>query len=339
VGSLTTAPVRQSTHERIVVADTAAPGAVRRVVLGHAHRLGLAEPVAAAAGQAATELATNLLRHAEPGGWMLVRPLPAGVEMLAVDRGPGIADLSAALAGRAPGPHGLGCGLAAVRDAATHFDVYTEPEHGTVVLAVVQAEPDRPGPVPGRRWAGVSVGIDEPCGDGWVVSHVDGETVVAVVDGLGHGQRASEATDVAVCALAQPPDLTGYLSHANEVMRETRGAAIAVCRLEHPNGELSCLSVGNISGRIHHQGHEQSLVPYNGTLGLYPTPPAAKVLRYPWPPQATLVLWSDGLTSRLTLTGRGDLLRHDPAVIAAVLHRDHGRERDDATVVVVRGDP
>jgi hypothetical protein len=45
-------------------------------------------------------------------------------------------------------------------------------------------------------------------------------------------------------------------------------------------------------------------------------------------------LWTDGLESRLAVPG--DLLAHDPAVIAATLHRDHTRHRDDATVVVVR---
>ena len=49
-----------------------------------------------------------------------------------------------------------------------------------------------------------------------------------------------------------------------------------------------------------------------------------------------LVVWTDGLNSRVRGSGHPELLRHHPAVVAAVLHRDHSRERDDATVVVVR---
>ena len=53
-----------------------------------------------------------------------------------------------------------------------------------------------------------------------------------------------------------------------------------------------------------------------------------------------LILWTDGLASRLDLAVGAPLLAHDPAVVAATLHRDHTRQRDDATVVVVRnGDP
>ena len=67
-------------------------------------------------------------------------------------------------------------------------------------------------------------------------------------------------------------------------------------------------------------------------------PPAltSRVLSQPWLPGARLVLWTDGLNSRLDLTARPELTDRDPAVAAAVLHRDHTRERDDATVVVVR---
>jgi hypothetical protein len=60
-----------------------------------------------------TELATNLLRHAEPGGWMLVRPLrPRSVELIAVDRGPGIVDVPAAWRGASRSRVGWAAGWA-----------------------------------------------------------------------------------------------------------------------------------------------------------------------------------------------------------------------------------
>ena len=47
----------------------------------------------------------------------------------------------------------------------------------------------------------------------------------------------------------------------------------------------------------------------------------------------------DVVMCSLSGADRDDLIQHDPAVIAAVLHRDHARDRDDATVVVIRGGP
>jgi anti-sigma regulatory factor (Ser/Thr protein kinase) len=307
---------------------------------GYADRLRADASFAAVAAQTATELANNLLLHAHPGGWILARPLPpAGVEILAVDRGPGIPDVAAAVAGRASAPKGLGCGLASVRNASSYFDIHTRQDRGTVVLAIVQAqhanspiEDRRP-----RRWAGVSIGIDEACGDGWAVIEEAHALTVAVVDGLGHGVHASIAADAALSALADnPADLDGYLAHANAAMRQTRGAAVTVCRLEPDHGELRCLSIGNISARLMHRGGHHSIVPFSGTVGMREAPPATRILRYSWPADAALVVWTDGLASRIDLAAEADLLSHDPAVAAAALHRDHTRDRDDATVVVLR---
>jgi anti-sigma regulatory factor (Ser/Thr protein kinase) len=322
------------------VADTADVGSVRRAVGGYAERLRPDATFAAVAAQTATELATNLLRHASPGGWILARPLPpAGVEILAVDRGPGIRDVVAAVEGRAPAPMGLGCGLAAVRRASSYFDLHTDPDRGTVVLAVVEADQASHSRVPGppRPWAGVSIGIDEACGDGWAVAEEAGALTVAVVDGLGHGVHASIATDAAIAALADyPADFDGYLAHANATMRQTRGAAVALCRLDPDRAELRCLSIGNIGARLLHSGRQTGIVSFNGTVGMRAALPATKIMQYPWPAAATLVMWTDGLASYIDLAAEADLLTHDPAVAAAAMHRDYGRGRDDATVVVAR---
>jgi anti-sigma regulatory factor (Ser/Thr protein kinase) len=332
--------VRQSSHQRFVVADRADVGAVRRAVGGFADRLSAGASFTAVAAQTATELATNLLVHAYPGGWILARPLPpAGVEILAVDRGPGIPDVAAAVTGRMPSPKGLGCGLASVRSAASYFDIHTCPDRGTVVLAVVEAQHTRDAHTQRqpRRWAGVSIGIDEACGDGWAVISEAHALTIAVVDGLGHGVHASIAADAALNALADnPADLDGYLAHANAAMRQTRGAAVAVCRLESDRGEMRCLSIGNISARLTHSGGQKGIVPFAGTVGMREAPPPTRIMSYPWPADATLVVWTDGLESRIDIAAEVDLLRHDPAVAAAGLHRDHASDRDDATVVVLR---
>jgi hypothetical protein len=250
-----------------------------------------------------------------------------------------------------------------VRRASARFDISSRPGAGTVVLSVVdlaakprfhradpgpgqagsvgefgQAEPGngRIEPPP-RSWAGVSVGISEPCGDGWAVAETGDALSVAVVDGLGHGPKASIAADAALAQFASDPaDLDTYLRRANEHMRETRGAAVTLCRLDRRAAELRYLSVGNVSGRVITPAQTRGLVGYSGTLGLRLEPPRAKIVTAAWPPGASLVLWTDGLSSRIELAGDDALLAHDPAVVAATLHRDHSRNRDDATVVVVR---
>jgi anti-sigma regulatory factor (Ser/Thr protein kinase) len=329
---------REPTHTQLVVRAPTDVAAVRRhvasivdVLCPQAERRGRAELVA-------TELATNLVRHAEPGGWMLVRPLaPCSVELIAVDRGPGIADLAAVLAGRIAEPGGLGCGLAAVRRASARFDIASRPGHGTVVLSVVDLDVEPTGPAPRPRpWAGVSIGITEPCGDGWAVAEAGDALSVAVVDGLGHGAKASLATEAALTQFAaDPTDLDSFSRKANQRLRETRGAAVTVCQLDRRAAEVRYLSIGNVSGRVVTPRETRGLVTYSGTLGLQIEPPRARVSTAAWPPGASLVLWTDGLSTRVEVATGDGLLEHDPAVVAATLHRDHTRNRDDATVVVV----
>jgi anti-sigma regulatory factor (Ser/Thr protein kinase) len=340
VGLLTAGSFRQVSHQRFTVSHDSDVGAVRRAVVGYADRLRAGPALADRAGQAATELATNLLHHALPGGWILVRPLPpSAVEILAVDRGPGIDNVAAALNGQSARPYGLGCGLSAVAHLSSHFDIDSGSGRGTTILAVITSGHASSGPTLPRWWAGVSVGIDEACGDAWGAREGDGGSTVAVVDGIGHGVYASAAADVAMFTLAQDPaDLDGYLSRANAAMRETRGAVLAVCRLEPDRGELRCLSVGNVSGGILHGGQQRTLASFRGVVGTADAPPRAKITCCPWLPGATLVLWTDGLTRRIDLASYAGLFTQDPAVAAAALHRDHSNDRDDATVMVVRNE-
>ena len=55
-----------------------------------------------------------------------------------------------------------------------------------------------------------------------------------------------------------------------------------------------------------------------------------------WSRRSTLVMNTDGLSSKWNLSGHAGLLNCHPMLIAAVLHRDFARHTDDATVVVVR---
>jgi anti-sigma regulatory factor (Ser/Thr protein kinase) len=316
------------------------PGALRRELAQRVLRHGATGEGCGRVKLVATELATNLLEHAKPGGYVLSRALPgARIELIAVDRGPGMADVGASLTGHS-GAAGLGCGLAAVRRASTLFDVHTVVGQGTAVLSVIDLIPGRQRSAPDTRGlAGVSVAVAEQCGDAWAAIPVDGGGIaVTVIDGLGHGAAASAAADAAITAFAgHADDLAGFVSRANAAMRDTRGGAVTACVIHPRRGVLEYVAVGNVNGRVLSPVTRQNLITYPGTLGLAAIPPSIRVLSCPWPAGATLVLWTDGLTSAVSgVPDDPDLLRHDPALLAAVLHRDYTKDRDDATVAVIR---
>jgi anti-sigma regulatory factor (Ser/Thr protein kinase) len=317
----------QAAHRRHTVRVDEDVGALRRAVA----RLAAARP-GIRAGEAelvATELATNIVRHAPPGGYVLYRPAGAGIELLAVDRGPGLRPHD----GRPPHRGGLGLGLSSVERLASTFDLHSVPGQGTVVLARL-GEPARPGPF---RWGAVNVPLDGEgeSGDGWTVA-VDGLLSAVVVDGLGHGPEAHAASAAAMSALRGPlTDLDGFLRRAHQAMLATRGGVIGVCSIDAAGARLTYAGVGNVTGRLLLEGTSRGLLSREGTLGTQSQAPRVHVMEHRWEPGAALVLASDGLRGHWDPRAYPGLLGHDPAVVAATLHRDHERGTDDATVLVV----
>jgi hypothetical protein len=92
--------------------------------------------------------------------------------------------------------------------------------------------------------------------------------------------------------------------------------------------------LGNIGGMVFSTEGSRQMVSHNGTAGHV----ARKIqeFSYPWPADALLVLYSDGLLTRLPPERYPGLIKHHPDLIAATLYRDYVRGRDDATVVVAR---
>ncbi|MFF0008695.1 SpoIIE family protein phosphatase [Streptomyces tibetensis] len=155
-------PVRDST--RVRDARVAAEGA--------AALAGLDERRTAAAALVATELATNLLKHAE-GGQVLIDVVAPPVlregswggrvvQIAAVDHGPGIPDVPAALRDGFSTSRSLGAGLGTCLRLSDDFSLHSVPGRGTVAVARVSSTPrttDGPAGSEGRvseggRWPG-----------------------------------------------------------------------------------------------------------------------------------------------------------------------------------------
>jgi anti-sigma regulatory factor (Ser/Thr protein kinase) len=320
-----------SAQQRFVVDDASKVGEARRaaqVLAGYEFSAELAGKVSIAA----TELANNLLRHAG-GGELLIQVFGdegnATLELLALDKGPGMADVSQCLRDGYSTAGTPGTGLGAVRRLAQEFDIHSQPGHGTAVVA-------RFGAVQPASFGAVSIALEGEmhCGDAWAVRAEGGGLALMVVDGLGHGTFAAEAASTAVdtfnASPFQPPAIT--IDRCNAAMSRTRGGA-AACAVLMPAG-LSYAGLGNVAGVLVTPGRSQGLMSHNGTLGLGQR--RAQQFEYSIEPGALLVMHSDGVSARWDLKNRTDLLHCHPALIAGVLYRDHGRGRDDATVLVVR---
>ena len=79
-------------------------------------------------------------------------------------------------------------------------------------------------------------------------------------------------------------------------LRGSRGAALAVARIDPARGQLAYSGIGNVAGAIVAGGVTRHLVSGNGTAGHS----AARIneFAYPWSDDALLVMHSDGLGTR-----------------------------------------
>ena len=114
---------------------------VARVVL-HAWKLGLEcgldTITTTLIATSASELAQNIINHAESGVIyirMVCRDGDAGIEVIAVDRGPGIADVTAAMGAHFSTSGTLGLGLPGVERMMDELAIETDPASGTRVTA------------------------------------------------------------------------------------------------------------------------------------------------------------------------------------------------------------
>jgi anti-sigma regulatory factor (Ser/Thr protein kinase) len=318
---------------RLAVEEQSQVAAVRRAAASMAAGLGLSEQLQAEAAIVATEMATNLLRHAG-GGEVVLRPseiFPDVMEVIAWDRGPGMSDVAGSRRDGVSTVGGAGTGLGAIGRLSSTFDLQSTPGRGTVLAARIGAV-DGPPPVDGIVLA---MRGEEASGDAWRQVRDGRHLTIVVADGLGHGVDAARASRAATAELAADATPDTLLERMHGALRATRGAAAAVARIDLATGALRFAGVGNISATIVAGGSTRSLVSMNGTLGHN----IRRIQGYDHAlePGGLLVMHSDGVTGNWDLRAHPGITRRDPLVLAAVLVRDCERGRDDVSVVVARG--
>jgi serine phosphatase RsbU (regulator of sigma subunit) len=172
-------------------------------------------------------------------------------------------------------------------------------------------------------------------GDGWRLDRSTDYYRIALIDGLGHGVLAAEATQLADNALALEPGLrpSDALRVCHVALRGTRGAAMSVALIDPISRKLTSAGVGNVDIRLIQGGRERRSSSDRGIVGsVLPTiHDYTADLTADW----LLVLHSDGISSRFTLASLAWQPSEGIQSLADAILREHARPTDDATVVVV----
>ena len=317
------------------VEDASAVAACRQAVQNMAERLRFPAARIGQLALAVTEAASNLHKHAEQGSLLLCvnrdGPQP-GIDLVTIDVGPGVRDVTAALRDGHSTAGTLGIGLGAIQRLADFADLYSRPGHGTSLVARFCASP----PVSQPRWAGLIRPItgETECGDAYGVVLTDSAVTAVLCDGLGHGPLAAAAAAAGVAAVLDDPaaEPAALLERVHRRMSGTRGGAVGVVQV---GGQLARFAgLGNVAASIVSDGQRKSMISIPGIAGVQ-----ARTIRqfeYDVPPGSAVVVHSDGVSSRWEAAALPALEARDPLLIAAVLLAEAGVHRDDAGVLVLK---
>lgn len=176
----------------------------------------------------------------------------------------------------------------------------------------------------------------EQAGDRFLVQATRRGVLVAVIDGLGHGEKAATAALAAVDAFQQDVNrpVKAQLEHCSRSIRVTRGAAVSIAQFDAANAQLEWAGVGNVyAGVVRSQDtlKRESLLSRGGVVGFrLPTIRPSNVSIYPYD---TLIMATDGIRSGFLQDAP---LRQSPQMIADHIHANFKRDTDDSLVVVLR---
>jgi serine/threonine protein phosphatase PrpC len=165
-----------------------------------------------------------------------------------------------------------------------------------------------------------------------------GHALVAVLDGVGHGKEAAQASRSAIATLQQLEGESpiALLQRCHQQLRSTRGVVMSLASFNAGDNTMTWLGVGNVEGvLLHRQFHalpgQESLLLRPGVLGDYLPRLSASVL--PVSSGDILIFATDGIRPGFAVNTN---LHDSPQQIADRILAQYGQGTDDALVLVAR---
>ena len=321
-----------------------------------AEKLGFSEKDLSEISIVVSELANNLIKHEAIEGKIMYSLIEEGTEkyiqIISEDKGPGITNVETVMEDGFSTSGTLGIGLGAIKRLMSDFrinsninDVKTVRNNnnwsqiGTKIITkkyLSQREDTAD-----RAHSKIKFGIfsrskygEKYNGDTYFLKRFEDKTIAAVIDGLGHGQAASEASTIARLYLVEnykkPFDVIINGLHAR--LKGTRGVVMSIALIDDKKGELKYVGIGNVLTRIFNSHTIIRPVNYSGSLGY--TLRNFRVFQYPWIKGNIIIMTSDGISERYDTNKVPNFLKKHPIIIANTILKEYGKAHDDATVLV-----
>lgn len=287
------------------------------------------------------EIVSNLVKHGG-GGKLLVKLVRQeeidGIELISIDNGEGMVDINKMLVDGISTTNTLGQGLGAIKRMSNVFQVYTQKEWGTILLARVFKEEL---PYGKKKHEIRSVVIPKPgekvSGDGFSCQITNNHVRIFLGDGLGHGELASVAVKAAMGAFAisREEDPAEILRFIHSQVRKTRGLVGTAAVFSFKEKVWRICGIGNIHTRLITGIESKNYLAYNGIIG-YNMPNTINAQQTDYEIGQSIVMCSDGIKTRWDHTRYPAVLKYDLSMFASILLKDYGRNTDDMSVAAVR---
>jgi anti-sigma regulatory factor (Ser/Thr protein kinase) len=289
------------------------------------------------------EIVSNLVKHAG-GGQVLVRLMEEGgvqaIEIISIDAGPGMTDVSRMIADGVSTKNSLGQGLGAMKRLADVFQIYSQKDWGTVILLRIYKEPlphFRKPPSVEVRPVIVPKPGEKECGDGFFCFQTADHIKLFLGDGLGHGPEAAKAVLLAgeafkACEECNPVEMIRYI---NDAVKKSRGLVGTVAVFDLKQKSWKICGVGNIATKVTGPVGSKNYMAYNGIIGLN-VPNTLSVQEIDYERGQFLIMCSDGLKSRWDTLKYPAIGRYDLSVLSASLLKDFARNTDDMSAVACK---
>ena len=186
--------------------------------------------------------------------------------------------------------------------------------------------------------ASVALPGQAECGDMALVKDFEDGTLVAAVDGIGHGSEAATASRIAVATLEKDTrdPVISLVFRCHEALRSTRGVVMSLASYNERHCLLTWIGIGNVTGILLRRApasgtaHEALLL-RAGVIGSQLPPLQASMI--PVAKGDTLVFATDGVRSDFMASA---ILGGPARTGAERILREYGKGTDDGLAVVVR---
>lgn len=162
--------------------------------------------------------------------------------------------------------------------------------------------------------------------------------LLAIVDGIGHGNKAAAITEKVIDCIKDnyKLELSLIIKECHDTIVYSRGAALGIALVNIVESYIHYIGVGNVIMQVAgNKNSSHKFITNDGIIG-YNLPKRLLTSTYKYNPGSMVVMHSDGVNGRFNARTISGLTGLKNETVAESVIRIHGKDSDDATVVIMK---